>query len=28
VPPLSVMFLKMDKKNKINKTGGRVYEIS
>ena len=28
VPPLSVIFLKMDKKNKINKTGGRVYEIS
>lgn len=28
VPPLSVIFLKMDKKNKINKMGGRVYEIS
>ncbi|MPM49403.1 1,4-alpha-glucan branching enzyme GlgB [bioreactor metagenome] len=28
VPPLSVIFLKMDKKFKVNEMGGNIYEIS
>lgn len=28
VPPLSVLFLKKDKKNNMNKMGGRIYEIN